>query len=480
MTDHWQNFIGGEWVDGATGETIAIEDPATAAPLGTAARAVPADVDRAVAAARECVEGRRLVDMRPAQRGRMLYDMASWIEHHADEVARWLTLDSGKPLTEANWEVDNCTGFLRYYAGLADKLEGSYIPLGSGYTDYVAPVPYGVSAHIVPWNYPLELAARGAAPALAAGNAVVVKSPELDPIAVTYLARAAEEVGLPPGAFNLLCGYGRDAGEALSHHPGVDQITFTGSVDTGRKILHAAADSIIPATVELGGKSPGIVLPDADLDVVTEQTRWGIFANAGQVCSALSRLIVHHSVHDEVVDRLVEVAQALEVGPGVDDPDMGPIISASQLDRVHRYVRFGQEDGAKLAAGGAKVDGLPGHFFEPTVFTDVSNDMTIAREEIFGPVLSVIPYADPSEALRIANDSDYGLVAGVFGNDLGLVTHLAEHLQAGQVFVNEWFSPAIEGPFGGFKLSGFGREKGQAALRSYYQLKNVSMRRELP
>jgi aldehyde dehydrogenase (NAD+) len=475
MTEYWPGYIGGEWVDGSTGETISIDDPATARPIGRVARAMPADIDRAVEAAAACVAGRSLIDMRPADRGRRLIEMAEWVEARRDEIARRLTRESGKPLTEAGWEVDNCTGFLRYYGGLTDKIEGSYIPLGGGYVDYVVPVPYGVSAHVVPWNYPLELAARGAAPAIAAGNAVVIKSPELDPVAVAYLARAAEAVGMPAGSINVVCGYGHDAGAALVGHPGVSQVTFTGSVETGRKILHAAAERLIPAVVELGGKSPGIVLPDADLDVVTEQTRWGIFANAGQVCSALSRLLVPETLHDELVDRLVDVAASLDVGPGIEDSDMGPIISSAQLDRVRRYVRFGQEDGAHLATGGAQLD-REGHFFEPTIFVDVDNDMTIAREEIFGPVLSVIRYRDIDDALHMANDSDYGLVAGVFGNDLELVTHLADRLEAGQVFVNEWFNPSIEAPFGGFKMSGFGREKGQAALSSYYRWKNVAIR----
>lgn len=479
MTERWMNYIGGKWVDGSTKETIRIEDPALAAPIGEIARATAPDIDRAVDAARRCVAQRSLIDMRPADRGRHLVDMAVWLDERRDEIARWLTLESGKPLTEAGWEVDNCTGFLRYYGGLTDKIEGSYIPLGGGYTDYVMPVPYGVSAHIVPWNYPLELAARGAGPAIAAGNAVVIKSPELDPIAVTYLGMAAEAVGMPPGSINIVCGYGHDAGEALSNHPGVDQITFTGSVETGKKVLHAAAERVVPAVVELGGKSPGVVLEDADLDVVAEQTRWGIFANAGQVCSALSRLVVPESLHDEVVDRLVDIARSLDVGPGIDDSDMGPVISSSQLDRVKRHVRFGQEDGATVAAGGAPLD-REGHFFEPTVFVDVDNEMAIAREEVFGPVLTIIAYRDTDEALRIANDSTYGLVAGVFGNDLDEVTHLADRLEAGQIFVNEWFSPSIEAPFGGFKMSGFGREKGQAALSSYYQWKNVAIRRSHP
>jgi acyl-CoA reductase-like NAD-dependent aldehyde dehydrogenase len=248
-------------------------------------------------------------------------------------------------------------------------------------------------------------------------------------------------------------------------------------VATGQKVLHAAAESVIPAVVELGGKSAGIVLPDADLDVVTEQTRWGIFSNAGQVCSALARLVVPDELHDEIVDRVVAVAEGLHVGPGAEGSDMGPLISRAQLDRVDRYVTMAGEDGAVAVAGGGPVPDTPGHFYEPTVFVGVTNEMTIAQEEVFGPVLSVIRYSDPEEALDIANDSQYGLVAGVFTSDLDRATHLAERLEAGQVFVNEWFQPAIEAPFGGFKKSGFGREKGQAAMGSYYRWKNVAIRR---
>ena len=477
MIDYFQNFIGGEWVDGSGEQRIEVDDPATGEPIAEVARGTALDIERAVVAARKAVENRSLVRMRPADRGRLLVDMARWIQAHSEEISKLLTLDSGKTLQESEWEVAGASRFLEYYGGLADKLEGRYIPLGDGYTDYAMPVPFGVSAHIVPWNYPFELTARGVGPALAVGNAVVVKSPELDPITVTYLARAAEEVGLPKGAVNIVCGFGHDAGEALARHRDIDQITFTGSVDTGQKILHSAADSIIPAIVELGGKSAGIVLADADLDDVVEQTRWGIFSNSGQVCSALSRLVVPEAMHDEIVDRVVAMAQSLEVGPGIGNPDMGAIISKQQIGRVDQYVRIGREDGATVATGGSRIDSNAGYFYEPTVMVGVSNEMTIAREEIFGPVLSVIPYSNTEEALAIANDSDFGLVAGVFGNDLERVMLLAERLEAGQVFVNEWFLPAIEAPFGGFKNSGFGREKGQAGLDGYYTWKNIAIKR---
>lgn len=477
MADYYRNYIGGEWVDGSSGRLIEIEDPATGEVFAEVACATEDDVDAAVAAARRCVAERRLVDMKPGDRGRLLVDMARWIRDHSDQIVPLLTRDSGKTLQESEWEVSGCANFFEFYGGLADKIAGSYIPLGGDYLDYVIPVPYGVSAHIVPWNYPLEITGRGIAPALAAGNAVVVKSPEIDPTTITYIATAAEAVGMPLGAINIVCGLGSEAGAALAAHPDINQITFTGSVATGQDVLRSAAQTVIPAVVELGGKSAGIVLPDADLDNVTEQTRWGIFSNSGQVCSALSRLVVPAQLHDEIVDRVVARAEAMEVGPGADNPDMGSLVSRVQLDRVDRHVRKANEDGAQLATGGSPID-RAGHFYEPTVFANVSNDLPIAQEEVFGPVLAVIPYSDPEEAVAIANDSDFGLVAGVFGNDMDLITRMADRLEAGQIFVNEWFLPGIEAPFGGFKKSGFGREKGAAAVLSYYQLKNVGIKRQ--
>lgn len=476
MQDYWQNYVDGRWVDGGDGDRIPIEDPGTATPFAAVAQATPADVDDAVAAARTCVTERRLTDIRPAERGRLLCAMSAWIEDHRDEITAVLSRDSGKTLTEAGWEIDNTTTFLTYYGGLADKIEGRYIPLGGSVTDYAIPVPYGVSAHIVPWNYPLEIAARGAGPAIAAGNAVVIKSPELDPLSITYLARAADEVGFPAGSFNVLAGYGHDAGAALAAHRGVDQITFTGSVATGQSILHSAADLVIPAAVELGGKSPAVVLADADLDAVAEQVRWAIWGNNGQICSALARLVVPAALEAEIVDRLVAIAEGLSAGPGPDDLDMGSLVSDAQVERVDGYVQIAKAEGAGVATGGGRPD-LPGHHYRPTVLTGVENSMRVAQEEIFGPVLCVIPYRDLDDALAIANDSDFGLVAGVFGNDLAAATWLADRLDAGQIFVNDWFIPSVEAPFGGFKRSGFGREKGQAAVDSYVQWKNVAITR---
>ncbi|MDP6342828.1 MAG: aldehyde dehydrogenase family protein, partial [Alphaproteobacteria bacterium] len=373
-------------------------------------------------------------------------------------------------------EAMACARYFTYYGGAADKLEGRMIPLGAGYVDYTVPAPFGVSAQVVPWNFPLQIGARSVACAIATGNAVVVKSPELSPLSLCKLAEAIDQVGLPKGFFNLICGYGHDCGGALVAHGDVDHIVFTGSLATGRSILRAAAERVIPSVMELGGKSAGIVYADADLEQAAASTAIGIFTHAGQVCSAQSRLLVHRRVHDEVVDRLVERARALRLGPGIDGADLTPLISAPQLDKVEGYCLAASQAGADAATGGRRDDGLPGHFMAATVFTGVTPDMAMAREEVFGPVLAVLPFEDEDEAIRIANGTDYGLCAGVYTKDLEKAHWTADRLSAGQVFVNEWFAGGIETPFGGMKRSGIGREKGQEALLNYVQTKNVAVK----
>ncbi len=477
IAPYWRNFIGGQWVDAANGGRIAVEDPATGERIAEIARGEAADVDRAVAEARRCVDSGALSAMRPSARGHLVQEVGRRLRARIDEIAPILTLESGKNLTQARTEIEGSAAYFEYYGGLAAGIEGRYIPLGDGYVDYVVPTPFGVSAQIVPWNFPLEMAARSIAPALAAGNAAVVKSPELDPLAVALLGEICAEVGLPDGAVNVVCGYGHDAGAALTAHPGVDQIVFTGSVETGRKILHAAAERIVPAVVELGGKSAGIVFPDADLDAVTESAKWGIYFNSGQVCSAMSRLLVHRSVKDEVVERIAAMTEGLSMGPGLDENFITPLISAEQLDRVEGYALSGAQQGARAVTGGRRAPGRAGHFMQPTVFTEVTPEMRIAAEEIFGPVLSIIAYDDEEQALAIANGTPFGLAAGLFTADLDRAHRVAHRLEAGQVFVNEWYAGGIETPFGGFKTSGIGREKGQEALGNYYQSKNIGIRR---
>ncbi|WP_428651284.1 aldehyde dehydrogenase family protein [Roseibium sp.] len=473
---YWQNFIDGTWVDGADGSRITVTDPATGEPVSEVARAMPADVDRAVAAARKRFESRTLQDMRPNLRGDLMLEVADQLEHLADEIATLECFDNGKTLAAGRAEVALTQRYLRYYGGMADKLEGRQIPLGDGLLDYTMHVPYGVSAQIVPWNGPLPVGARSVACALVTGNTVVLKSPEDSPLSLFLFAEACERAGVPSGAVNIICGYGHDAGAALAAHRDIDHIVFTGSVETGKSVLRSAAERVIPCVMELGGKSGGIVYSDADLDRTAASAVRGIFHHSGQICSAGSRLIVHRSIHDELMERIAALATKRTVGPGVDGCDMGPLISARQLEKVEDLCLAGVAEGATLLMGGSRVPGLAGHFMSPTIFTGVRPGMRIAREEFFGPVLVVLPFDTPEEAIAIANGTDYGLAAGVYTRDLRLAHWTADRLIAGQVYVNEWWAGGVETPFGGMKRSGYGREKGQEALLGYVQTKNVGIR----
>ena len=473
---YWRNFIDGQWVDGAGGERIAVENPATGEVIAEVARAVPADVDRAVAAARAAFDARVLLDLRPSERGELMFAIARQLEAMREEIATVECLDNGKTPANGLAEVSLTVRYLTYYGGLADKLEGRQIPLGKDFLDYTIHAPFGVSAQIVPWNGPLPVGARSVACALVTGNTVVLKSPEDSPLSLFLFAEACEKAGVPKGAVNILCGYGRDAGAALVAHGDIDHIVFTGSVATGKSVLRAAAERVVPCVMELGGKSAGIVYGDADLDRAAAAAARGIFHHSGQICSAASRLIVHRSIHDAFVERLKAEAERRSVGPGAKGYDMGPLISSRQLGKVEGLCKVGIVEGATLVTGGSRVAGHAGHFMQPTVFAGVRPDMTIAQEEFFGPVVVVIPFDTPEEAIAIANGTDYGLAAGVFTRDLRLAHWTADRVVAGQVYVNEWWAGGVETPFGGMKRSGYGREKGQEALLGYVQTKNVGIR----
>jgi len=473
---YWKNFIGGAWVDASDGGRITITDPGSGQPICEVARGTAEDIDAAVAAARKVFAARVLQDMAPHERGALIFRIADELEKAAEEIGVVECFDNGKTLEKGRQELPLTQRYLRYYASLADKLEGKQIPLGPDLIDYTTHEPYGVSAQIVPWNGPLPVGARSIACALATGNTVVLKSPEDSPLSLFLLAEACERAGVPAGAVNIVCGMGYEAGAALVAHDDIDHIVFTGSVETGKSVLRAAAERVVPCVMELGGKSGGIVLADADLDQTIESAAAGIFKHAGQICSAGSRLIVHRSVYDEVVRRMAEKAQALSVGPGIEGAEMGPLISAKQLDRVEALCRTGVEEGARLVTGGARVPGLSGFFMAPTVFADVRPDMHIAQEEFFGPVVVIIPFDTVEEALEIANGTDYGLAAGVYTRDLSLAHKVAARLVAGQVYVNQWWAGGIETPFGGMKRSGYGREKGQEALLGYVQTKNIGIK----
>ncbi len=475
---YYQNYVDGQFVDGGAGR-IVVDNPGTGAPLAEQASANAADIDAAVAAARRCHESGVLSAMRPVERGRMVRAIGDYLLANIDDIAQLLTLEAGKPLWESVVEIEGAARYFEYYGNQAETLEGRSIPLGTDYYDFTTYEPRGVSAQIIPWNYPLEMTARGMAAALATGNTVVIKSPELDPLTHLYIARAAEAAGFPPGAVNILCGVGSEAGAALSAHPGIDQVVFTGSVPTGVAIATAAAQNVVPCVLELGGKSAAIVCADADLDNLIDSVRWGIYFNAGQVCSAMSRLIVHESIAGEVRERIVALAESLSVGPGIDRPEfganMGAMISKGQRDRAAGMVARAREAGADIATGGVAPDEA-GFFLAPAVIAGVTRDMEIARSEVFGPVLSMLTYQDESEAIAIANDSDYGLVGGVFTRDIDGAMRVAQRIRTGQVFVNEWYAGGVETPFGGYKKSGYGREKGREALMNYVQTKNIGIR----
>lgn len=473
---YWQNYIDGAWVDGEDGRRIDVTDPATGQKIAEIARGSAGDIDRAVAAARRCFDSRVLRDVRPHKRGDLLLEISRHLGDLVEEIALVECHDNGKTIAAGRAEVALTQRYLGYYAGLADKLEGRQIPLGEGYIDYTTHEPFGVSAQIVPWNGPLPVGARSIACALVTGNTVVLKSPEDSPLSLCLFAEACERAGVPAGAVNIVCGYGAEAGAALASHSDIDHIVFTGSVATGKSVLRAAAERVIPCVMELGGKSGAIVYGDANFERTAQSVARGIFHHAGQICSAGSRLIVHRSLHDRLVARVAELAAARKVGPGIEGSDMGPLINAKQLAGVEALCAAGVAEGATLVMGGSRIEGTNGFFMPPTIFKDVRPDMRIAQEEFFGPILVVIPFDEPEEAVRIANGTDYGLAAGVYTNDLKLAHWTADRLVAGQVYVNEWWAGGVETPFGGTKRSGYGREKGQEALLGYVQTKNVAIR----
>ena len=475
---YWQNYVNGKWIDGGAGRLM-VENPGTGLPLAEIALADSADIDAAIAAASACHASGVLTAMRPVERGRMVAAMGRYLLLHIDEIANVLTLESGKPYWESVIEIQGSARYFEYYGNQADTVEGRSIPLGADYLDFTIYEPFGVSAQIIPWNYPVEMTARGIAAALATGNACVVKTPELDPLSCHWLALAAEAAGLPDGALNILCGYGHEAGAVLAGHADIGNVVFTGSVETGIKVATAAAANVKPAILELGGKSAAIVMPDADLDNFMESVRWGIFFNAGQVCSAMSRVIAHADVHDEIVERCVALAESLSVGPGIErrdfGPNMGAMVSDGQRDRAEGLVANAVAEGAQVASGGHRLN-LPGAFLAPTIISAVTPEMEIAGTEVFGPVLSVLKTDSEDAALDIANSTEYGLVGGIFTADIDKAHRAARRIRAGQIFINEWFAGGVETPFGGFGKSGYGREKGREALWNYVQTKNIAYR----
>ncbi len=473
----WGLWISGH-VRGAGGDgSFPVFNPATGEELCRVARGGEADIDAAVAAARQALPA---WSQRPVvERRKLLLEIARQIRLAADELALLETLNNGKPLREAKQDVEQSAESFEFYSGLADKLFGTTIPVSPEFLNYTIREPMGVTAHISPWNYPLRLAVRSIAPALAAGNTVVLKPAEETPLTALRLAEALAAAGVPEGVFNVVPGFGHEAGAALASHAGINHLSFTGSVPTGIEVMQRAARNVVPVTLELGGKSPNIVFADADAERAVEGTIKAIFANAGQVCCAGSRLLLDRKAYDAFVERLIDRTKRIRVGPGLDDPDMGPLISDRQRRGVFEYVELGQQEGGTVLLGGkapASAACQRGYFVEPTLLAGVANTARVAQEEIFGPVLTIIPFDSPEEAARLANESPFGLVAGIWTNNLDLAHKLAATIQAGQVYINDFFSGSVASPFGGYKRSGFGRERGVEALHHYTQIKSVCIR----
>ncbi|MFC4550059.1 MULTISPECIES: aldehyde dehydrogenase family protein [Halorussus] len=463
-------LVDGESIAASDGDRFETRNPATETAFAEVARGTAADIDAAVGAAKAAFS--KWNSMAPQERGRLLNDLAAKIRAQKESLALLETRDNGKPLSHARSDVETCARYFEYYAGIADKVHGDSIPLTDEYVDYTVREPLGVTGQIIPWNLPINIFGRSVAPALATGNVAVVKPAEQTPVTALEVGRLAVEVGIPDGVLNVVPGFGDEAGAALAEHPDVDGVSFTGSVPTGIEVGRTAMKNVTQVHLELGGKSPNVVFPDADFENAIESTMAGIFANAGQVCSAGSRLLVHEDIHEEFVDELADRAADLELGSGDEDPDMGPLVSEAQFKKVTSYLDIGREEVGEPVVGGGVPD-REGYFVEPTIFDDMDNDARIAQEEIFGPVLSVIEFSDEEEAIQIANDVDYGLVAGIHTENHDRAHRFARDVDAGQIFINEWFAGGEETPFGGFKRSGFGREKGLAAVDAYTQVKNV-------
>ena len=474
-----QLLIDGEWVDAASGKTFDTVNPANGEVLARVAEADKEDVDRAVTAARRAFES--WSTQKPSKRTKLLLKIADAIEKNVEELAALETLDNGKAIAESkNIDIPAAAEVFRYYAGWPSKIYGETNPSDPQFFNFTLREPVGVCGQIIPWNFPFLMAAWKIAPALACGNTVVLKPAEQTPLSALRMGQLLIEAGVPNGCVNVLPGFGETAGAALAAHPDVDKVAFTGSTEVGKLILKASAGNLKRVSLELGGKSPNIVFRDSDLDVAAMGSMLGIFYSQGQVCAAGSRLFVEENVYDEFTDKVATLATKMKLGPGLDpSTKMGPVVSKEQHDRVTGYIELGKKEGAKVkTGGGAETDGdfAKGYFVKPTVFTNVKNDMRIAQEEIFGPVVAAIPFKDENDAVIQGNTTIYGLAAGIWTRDVSKAHRVARAIKAGTVWVNTYGNIDPISPFGGYKQSGFGRELGKHSIELYTQVKTVWMK----
>lgn len=476
-----KQFIGGEWVTSASGETFSAIDPSNAEMLAQIPKGNADDIDRAVHAAHAALQDPVWRDMQPEQRERLMHRFADMIEAHAEELGQLEALDVGMPSVIGQFvEVGNVLSTLRFMAGLPTKIGGRTMDIGEPIPEkrffaYTRREPVGVVGAIVPWNVPLMIAMWKLAPALATGCSIVIKPSEVTPLATLRLAELAQDAGIPPGVINVVNGLGAEAGQALVEHPLVSKITFTGSVVTGKAIQRAATDTLKNVTLELGGKSPVIVLDDADLDKAAQGIAMGIFGNTGQICVAGSRLYIQKGIYEKAVDRLSKEARSLKVGPGLHaESQIGPLVSEAHRDKVMGFIKAGIESGGEAATGGAAIDG-PGYYVEPTVLMNPPQSSAVVQEEIFGPVATAIPFDDLDEAAALANDTAYGLSSYIWSKDIQKVHQLIPKIQAGQVFVNSGPFPHPAMPMGGYKQSGIGRDLGEEAINHYTELKSIAI-----
>ena len=470
----YQNYINGQWVSSSSGETFPVYDPSTEEVIAHVAAATAADVDKAVKAARAAFDSGPWAQTTAVDRGRILFKLAEKIRQNSAMLAELESRNSGKPIVEAEFDIADVASCFEYYGGLANKVSGSVNPVPANALSFTLREPVGVAGQIIPWNFPLLMAAWKLAPAIAAGCCCVLKPAEQTPLTALEFANSFEEVGLPPGVVNVINGLGEVTGAAIVAHPGVDKIAFTGSAAVGKVIVKGAADTLKRVTLELGGKSPNIFFADADFEAAIDGALFGVFVNQGEVCSAGSRILVEKKIYSKFVEAMSAKAKTIRLGPPLErETKMGPLVSKDQFERVRAYQEIGKKE-AKVATGGGKLSSQShGYYVEPTIFYDVDNSARIAREEIFGPVATVIPFGDEADAIRIANDTQFGLAAAVWSRDIFKAFRVVKALRAGIIWVNHMQPTYVEAPWGGYKQSGFGRELGPTGIDEYLETKQV-------